>query len=266
MVEVDWTILLFGAAFAGWVDAIVGGGGLILVPLLMMFGPAVSPGFQPVNALATNKLAAVWGTGSAAITLVRKVRPEPRLVVLLAAVAGIGSAFGALLATLMSSDMLRPAVIVLLVAVGIFVAFTPSFGTTGDDSLPLTWRMVALAALATTAIGTYDGFFGPGTGTFLILALTAILGRTFLMASTLAKVANTATNLGALIVFALGGHVLWLLGLALAVANIAGAQIGARMVLGRGAGFVRIVLLAVVVVMAAKLSWDQWGDALVGFF
>lgn len=260
---VDWTLLLAGAAFAGWIDAIVGGGGLILVPLLMMFGPAVAPGFQPINALATNKLTAVWGTGSAAMTLVKKVRPDKRLVILLAVVAGLGSAGGALLATMMSSDMLRPAVIVLLVAVGTFVAFKPSFGTTGDDSLPMTWRMIVLAALAATGIGVYDGFFGPGTGTFLILALTAILGRTFLMASTLAKVANTATNLGALVVFALGGHVLWILGLVLAVANIIGAQIGARMVIGRGARFVRIVLLAVVVVMAAKLSWDQWGH-LVG--
>ena len=111
------------------------------------------------------------------------------------------------------------------------------------------------------AIAAYDGFFGPGTGTFLIIVFTALLSRSFVESAALAKIINTATNLGALTVFAIGGHVPWLLGLGLAVFNVAGAQIGARLVLSKGTGFVRIALLVVVAVMSTKLGYDMYTGA-----
>ena len=251
--------LIAGSALAGFVDAVVGGGGLILIPLLMVF----LPGTPAVSAIATNKVASVSGTASATVSLLRTVRVDRRLVSVGVPIALLSAAVGALLASLMSNAVLRPIAIVLLVAVGCYVALKPSFGQAvsgphARGTKPITggWRW-ALALIAIGIIAIYDGFFGPGTGTFLIMVLTALLSRTFIESVTMAKVINTATNVGALVVFAVGGHVDWALGLVLAVANIAGAQVGARMVITKGTGFVRIMLLVVVVAMAAKLTADM---------
>ena len=234
--------LIAGSALAGFVDAVVGGGGLILIPLLMVF----LPGTPAVSAIATNKVASVSGTASATVSLLRTVRVDRRLVSVGVPIALLSAAVGALLASLMSNAVLRPIAIVLLVAVGCYVALKPSFGG---------WRW-ALALIAIGIIAIYDGFFGPGTGTFLIIVLTALLGRNFIESVTMAKIFNTSTNLGALVVFTLSGVVMWKLGIILAVANIVGAQIGARMVITKGTGFVRAMLLVVVTVMAIKLTVD----------
>ena len=150
--------------------------------------------------------------------------------------------------------------IVLLLAVGTYVALKPSFGTP-QRAPSQSHRRWLIALFAVGAIAAYDGFFGPGTGTFLIIVFTALLSRSFVESAALAKIINTATNLGALTVFAIGGHVLWLLGLGLAVFNVAGAQIGARLVLTKGTGFVRIALLIVVVVMSTKLGYDMYAGS-----
>ncbi|MEU9808609.1 TSUP family transporter [Mycobacterium sp. NPDC050853] len=248
-------MLLTAASAAGWVDAVVGGGGLILIPILML----IFPGMAPATALGTNKLTALAGTASAAIRLFPRTplnwRPLLGAFVLAAAFASAG----AYTASRLPASVFKPVVLVLLVAVGLFVATRPQFGTTEADT-PRT-KAATLTALTTAAvlIAFYDGIMGPGTGTFMILVLTAVAGMTFLESSATAKVLNSGTNVGALIVFASQGHVLWLLGLALGLANIAGAQLGAHMALGRGAGFVRVVLLVVVVVMVGKLGYDMLG-------
>ncbi len=236
--------LFIGAIAAGWIDAVIGGGGLVLVPLLL------SSGLAPVQALATNKLAGSLGTGSAAMLLARKLGLPTglwRFVV----VAFLCSGAGALLASALSKEVMRPMVIVMLVAAGLFVAFKPSFGVAEKSIQP---RRVA-ALLTTAPIAFYDGIFGPGTGMFLILAFTALLTGNFLESTVWTKIINFATNLGALVVFAVGGHVLWGLGLLLAMGTIIGAQLGARTVLGGGARFVRIALLVMVVVMCIKLMF-----------
>lgn len=247
-----WAVLIAGAAAAGWVDAVIGGGGLVLIPLLL----AVVPGLAPATALGTNKLVGVSGTASAAWTLVRRVRPRitPWHVVLALACSGAG----ALSASLIDAAVMRPVIIVLLLAVGTFVALRPSFGTAPAD-LPSAggrWRRW-LVLLAVGVIAFYDGIFGPGTGMFLIMAFTALLSQDFLRSAAMAKVVNASTNLGALLVFAWGGHVWWQLGLVLAVANILGAQLGARTVLGGGAKLVRFALLSVVIVMSSLLTWQE---------
>lgn len=250
----QWAILLAGAALAGWVDAVIGGGGLVLIPLIM----AVVPGIAPATALATNKLAAVSGTASAAFTLMRTVRPPMKEVLKLASIAGVASAIGALAATAIQEQYMRPLIIVLLIAVGIFVAFKPNFGSGTGDGIRGGWRTWAALAAA-VGIGFYDGIFGPGTGMFLIMAFTAIFSQNFIKSAAMAKVVNTATNLGGLATFIIGGHVWWTLGIALAIANIAGAQLGARTVLGGGTKLVRYALLTLVVVMSVNLAWQQWG-------
>ncbi len=255
MVELElsgWLILLVGAAVAGWVDAVIGGGGLVLIPLIL----AVAPQLAPATALATNKLAAVSGTASAAFTMVRKVRPSISVLAGWVPVALLCSGAGALAASLLDAAVMRPVIIVLMLAVGTFVALRPGFGLGEGTALPGGWRRwVTLVFVAVIAF--YDGIFGPGTGMFLIMTFTALLSQNFLMSAAMAKVVNTATNLGALVVFAVGGHVWWSLGLILAVANILGAQLGARTVFGGGARLVRGALLTLVVIMSTYLAWQE---------
>jgi uncharacterized membrane protein YfcA len=253
----DWDVLallLVAATAAGWVDAVVGGGGLVLIPAMLIAFPTVAP----ATALGTNKLAAIWGTGAAAIAYARVVAIPRRLALMSIPVAGLCAAAGATAASLVSAGVIRPLVIVLMLAVGIFVACTPSFGQNAGSGGPLSGRQVVAGSAACAVIGFYDGIFGPGTGMFLIIALTAVLSRSFLESAALAKIANTATNFGALVVFALQGHVWWQLGLLLAVANVVGSLLGSRTVLGRGTKVIRVALLVVVVVMSVKLGWDQF--------
>ena len=187
----------------------------------------------------------------------RTVQPPMKETLKLGLIAGIASGVGALAATLMQEELMRPLIIVLLLAVGTFVAFKPSFGTGNSDGVRGGWRTwAALAACA--GIGFYDGIFGPGTGMFLIMSFTAIFSQNFIKSAAMAKVVNTATNLGGLATFIIGGHVWWTLGIALAIANIAGAQLGARTVLGGGTKLVRYALLTLVVVMSVNLAYQQW--------
>lgn len=251
-----WAVLVGGALVAGWIDAVIGGGGLVMIPLLM----AAVPGLAPATALGTNKLVSISGTTSAAWTLVRRIRPRVRPAYV--GLALVCSAAGALSAALIDATVLRPLIIVLLLVAGTFVAVRPQFGTqAGSEAVGSgvvgRWRRW-LVLLLVGVIAFYDGIFGPGTGMFLIMAFTAVLSQDFLRSAALAKVVNATTNLGALLVFILGGHVWWQLGLVLAVANIAGAQLGARTVLGGGARFVRAALLVLVVVMSAYLGWQQF--------
>lgn len=248
-----WGILIAGAALAGWIDAVIGGGGLVLIPLIL----AVMPQLAPVTALAVNKVAAVTGTASAAVTLVRRVRPPTRLLLLYIPVALVCSGAGALAASSLDKQVMRPLIIVLMLVVGLVVVFKPSFGTGESSTLPRGWRLwVALGAVG--LIAGYDGIFGPGTGMFLIMAFTALLSQNFLTSAAMAKVVNTSTNAGALIIFISGGHVWWQLALVLAVANVLGAQLGARTVLGGGTKLIRYALLALVIVMCSYLGWQQY--------
>ncbi|MYR08035.1 TSUP family transporter [Gordonia sp. SID5947] len=251
----DVAVLIAAAAAAGWVDAVVGGGGLVLIPAMLI----VFPGLAPATALGTNKLAAVCGTASAAVAYVRRLRIDVGRLVPVFVSALAFSALGAYTASRLPEAVFTPIVLGLLVVVGLFVALNPGFGSGLGVSRPR-WSVILGLVLAGVVIAFYDGVMGPGTGTFLIITLTALVGTGFLESSAMAKVINTGTNLGALAVFAWQGNVMWLLGIGLAVANIAGAQIGARMAIGRGSAFVRWVLLAVVVVMVAKLGYDLVAD------
>lgn len=254
-------ILVLGAVLDGGVDAVIGGGGLVLIPLIL----ACAPGLPAQVALGTNKFTAVFGTASAGLRMVRTVRIDWRAVRLCAPLAGLCSAGGALMASAVSSDVLRPVVVVLMLAAGAFVALRPSFGrdtgatgASGVDATPRpSRRRLALGLGLIALIGAYDGFFGPGTGMFLVIVFTALMSRTLIQSLAMTKLVNTATNIGGLVVFAAGGHVLWLLGIVLAVFNVLGAQVGAKIVLDRGTGFVRIALLVLIVVMSAKLIVDM---------
>lgn len=255
MQELGWqtlTLLVSGSALAGLIDAVIGGGGLVLIPLLMTV-----PSLSVPTALGTNKLVAIGGTASAAATLYRKVGNVRPLIWVVAPLALVAAAAGAALAGSLPAGVLRPIVIVLLLAVGVLVATNPELGHSLKPPLAIAQRVLAFGVLLVLLIAAYDGFFGPGTGMFLILTLSGILGINFVNASVGAKILNTATNLGALGVFALHGHVMWSLGLVLALANIVGAQIGAHLVIHRGVPLLRKAMLIIIVVLVIKLVYDS---------
>ncbi|MFJ6941056.1 sulfite exporter TauE/SafE family protein [Streptomyces sp. NPDC101132] len=255
-ISLTTTVLLCLAALgAGWVDAVVGGGGLIQLPALMLGLPSSLP---PAYALATNKAVSIVGTSGAAVTYVRRTPVDVKLSVRIGLAALAGSMGGALLAGGISKDVLRPAIMVILLLVAAFVIFRPSFGSAPATG-PVTRQRVLLAILlAGGGIGFYDGLVGPGTGTFLVLALTALLHLDLVTASATTKIVNVCTNLGALVMFSYQGYVLWQLAALMAVFNLAGGMIGARMALKKGSGFVRGVLLSVVCVLVVKLGLEQW--------
>jgi Predicted permeases len=256
-----WTVLgliVLAAFAAGWVDAVIGGGGLVQLPVLLLV-----PGFSPITALATNKFASIFGTSTSALTYRRHTRTELRSILPMAAMALLGSAGGAALAAQLPVGVIKPIIVVALIGVAAFTAVKPELGRAGAVR-PTQTHPLVLAVVVGTLIGAYDGMIGPGTGAFLVFSLVGLLGLDFLQASAKAKVVNVATNLGALAYFIPHGWVSWRLGLALALANLAGGYLGARTAISRGAGFVRAAFLVVSAVLIAKLCWDTWGAALVG--
>jgi uncharacterized membrane protein YfcA len=244
-------LLCLAALAAGTLDAIVGGGGLIQLPALLL----VLPNYPVVSLLGTNKLASIVGTGSAAITYSRRIDMHRRTAVEMCVAAFVGSAVGALLATIVRSDVLRPVVLVALAAVWLYTLRRPALGDV--ETLRLTPRIqTRVAVVGGAAIGLYDGLVGPGTGSFLVFLLVGAVGLSFLHASATAKAVNTMTNLAALVLFGLGGHVLWRVGAAMALCNVIGAQLGVRLAIGRGSAWVRRLFLVVVAALIVRLGYD----------
>ncbi|CAM3082587.1 hypothetical protein PSET11_02532 [Arthrobacter ulcerisalmonis] len=253
--ELSTLLLLVLAGFAaGWVDAVVGGGGLIQLPALLLV-----PGISPVQALATNKLGSIFGTATSATTYYRRVRPDLRTALPMAVIALAGSFAGAILAASLPSSVFKPIILAALVAVALFTALKPDVG--GITELRHDGRKhYVVACLIGGIIGFYDGLIGPGTGSFLVIALVSAMGYAFLEASAKAKIVNMATNAGALLFFIPHGSIIWGLGLLLGVANMAGGYLGARTAVKQGSKFVRIVFLLVVAALIIKLGSDVWQD------
>ena len=244
-------LLCLAALVAGWVDAVVGGGGLVQLPALLVLLPAATP----AQVLATNKLSSVFGTSVAAWIYARRVRPDLRTALPMAGAAVLGSVAGAACASLLPEAVFRPLVLVLLVLVGAFTLRRPTLGHVQDLRLA-GGPHLATAVAAAVGLGFYDGVFGPGTGSFLVFALVALLGYSFLQASAKARIVNLATNLGALAVFVPQGAPLYGVGLAMAACNVLGGRLGAVAALSRGNAFVRVVFLVVVGVLAVRLAVD----------
>ncbi|SES42401.1 hypothetical protein SAMN04487983_105236 [Streptomyces sp. yr375] len=248
-------LLCLAALAAGWIDAVVGGGGLLLLPAMLLGLPAGTPA---ATALGTNKAVAIVGTSGAAVTYARRAPVDVRLAVRIGLAALAGSSGGAFFAAGMSTEVLKPVIMVVLVCVAAFVILRPAFGTAPAPGPATRRQILAAIGLAGLGIGFYDGLIGPGTGTFLVLALTAVLHLDLVTASATAKIVNCCTNAGALATFAWQGAVLWKLAALLAVFNLVGGTLGARTALKKGSGFVRVVLLTVVFALVANLAYEQW--------
>jgi len=241
--------LLAASFFAGFIDSIAGGGGLIQLPALLIGLPKS----ETAEVLGTNKLSAVFGTTTAAALYRKQIKPDPKILIAMGLPAFLGSAGGAVLASKIPTSSMRPMVLVLLIIVAVYTWFKPDLGKF-ENLRHLPKRRVQIAAIAGVVIGFYDGIFGPGTGSFLMLILVASLGYAFITASAIAKVVNVATNVGAIAVFGINGAVLWQIGIILGIANITGAVIGARLAIKGGSTLVRKVFLLVTVALIVKVG------------
>ena len=248
-----YTLLFLAvAAFAaGLIDAIAGGGGLIQQPALMI-GLAKT---ETVVILGTNKVPSIFGTSASALMYRRNIKTDSKLLLTMVVPAFLGSMGGASLASRIPSEVLKPIVVSLLIAVLIYTWKRPQLGQIESlrQSEPLRLKIAAFAAVV---IGFYDGLIGPGAGSFLVLTLVAVLGFAFLSASAIAKVVNVATNLGAIIIFGANGEIIWKIGLTLAIANVAGGLIGAHLALKGGSNLVRKVFMGVTLALIIKVAID----------
>lgn len=236
------------ALAAGTVDAMVGGGGLIQLPVLLFLLP-----HTPVLALGTNKLASVVGTSTAAGRYIRRTRVDWGSAAPMAAVALVGSLLGASSARLLPAAALDTVVLIAMVGIALHLWRNKTVGIVEELRFHGARRIGVMAA-GGLVIGFWDGLAGPGTGSLLIFFLVGAIGLEFVGASAAAKVVNCATNIGALIVFAPGGSVAWGLAAAMAVCNVSGALIGTALATTRGAAFVRKVFFGVVSLLIVSLA------------
>jgi uncharacterized membrane protein YfcA len=250
---VDVVLLGCAAFLAGLVDAVVGGGGLIQIPVLF----SVFPTEIPATLLGTSKLAGVFGTGAAAVNYARRVRVAWSAAAPAAVAAFALSFVGAYTVTRVPGDFIRSLLPVVLLAVAVYTFRKKDFGSVhAPVHSGLSEKLVALAMGG--CIGFYDGFFGPGTGSFLMFLFVRFFGFDFLSASAAAKVVNVACNIAALLWFGYSGHLLWQLGLLMAVCQVAGSLVGTRLAIRHGSVFVRKLFLVVVSLLILKTGYDAF--------
>ncbi len=248
-----WLMLGLAAVFAGLVDAVVGGGGLIQVPALFSAFPQASP----PTLFGTNKLSSVWGTAVAARSYAKRIRIDWEIA-LPASIAALIFAFaGAYSITIFPPDVFRKLLPFILMVVALYVLRKPDFGVEYQPSCTGRSKQVR-AAWVGMVIGFYDGFFGPGTGSFLIFAFIRGFGLDFLRASALAKLVNVACNVAALAWFLPTSQPLWQLGLWMAACNVAGSMLGARLALKGGSRLIRVLFLVVLAALILKTGRDAF--------
>ncbi len=245
--------LLFFAFFAGAIDAAVGGGGLIQIPALMN----TFPHMNTATLFGTNKMASICGTASAAWSYLRRVKVDWKLLAVIGVAAFISSFAGAACVSMIPKEVLRPFVLVMLIVIAIYTFMKKQFGQVHFQQ-SMTRKTLILAGMGGLIIGFYDGVFGPGTGSFFIFYFIRYLKVDFLHASALSKIGNFMTNFAALSFFIPTGHVLFSLGLMMAVANVAGSIIGVRAALKYGSGFIRILFLILVSILICRLAYQTF--------
>ena len=251
MFEVSFEILLLllvAGFFAGFIDAVAGGGGLVTVPVLLIAGA------NPVTALATNKIQALFGSATAAITYAKGGHVDLRAQSGSALIACVASIIGALLVTVLPVDWIRLILPVVLVAIAFFFAFKK--GLNDEDRM----RRLSPALFAATIVplcGAYDGLLGPGAGSFYMLGFVTLAGYGVLKATAHTKLLNFASNAGALAAFAVVATPWWMTGLAMGLAQVAGARVGSILAQNKGARLIKPLLVLTTITLAAKLIWDM---------
>lgn len=246
-------ILFFVAILAGFIDSIAGGGGLLCVPALLAVG------LTPAQALATNKLQSVGGSFSASLYFIRRRAVNLSEQKLAIALTFLGSISGAWLIQQIHADFLRQLLPLLIIGIGLYFLLSPKIG---DEDRQHRLSGLPFALIAGGCVGFYDGFFGPGAGSFYALAFVMLSGFNLSKATAHAKVLNFTSNFGGLLFFMLGGKVIWTVGLVMLLGQFIGANIGAKMVLSKGQKLIRPMLVIVSAIMSCKLIYDSHGDAI----
>lgn len=245
-------VLLCIAAFvAGFVDAIVGGGGLIQTPV----GLILMPNLPVATVIGTLKIPSFSGTFFAAFQYLKKIEMNWKLLIVMMTLA-VPSAFaGSALLTYISNDFMKPLLLLVLSLLVIYTYAKKNFGQQADKSHSAKQQLI-YAVLISFFIGFYDGFIGPGTGSFLVLAFITLLGFDFLQASANAKMVNLATNLGSIVLFVIKGKIIWMVAIPMAICNAVGGFIGAKLAISRGNKFIRIFFLIVVIGTLIRFAYD----------
>lgn len=245
-------ILLCIAAFlAGFVDAIVGGGGLIQTPIALI----LLPNLAVSSVIGSLKIPSFSGTAFAARQYLKKVTLNWRLLFLMAFIAFIAAFIGSNLLTKVSNDFMKPVLLVVLSLIASYTFIKKDFGS-HQVKVQSTKYQFLLAVLISVIIGFYDGFIGPGTGSFFVLAFVSVLGFDFLHASANAKMVNLATNFGSICLFVLKGKIIWAIAIPMAICNALGGWIGAKLAIKKGNGFIRIFFLIVVIGTLIRFGYD----------
>ncbi|WP_372744835.1 sulfite exporter TauE/SafE family protein [Lutibacter sp.] len=236
---------------AGFIDSVVGGGGLIQLPALLIN----LPNTNIPTLFGTNKIAALAGTSISAVQYSKKIKFNFKVLFVIAFWAAVASYFGAKTVSYINVNTLKPLILVILIAIAIYTFIKKNLGNIQTKKLSLN-KMVIYGSIIGLIIGFYDGFFGPGTGSFLVLAFVVVFGFEFVEASAYSKVINCVTNIFALLVFIKNGDFIIELAILMAICNITGNIIGTRLALKRGNQFVRTIFLVIVTLMIARYAYD----------
>ncbi len=236
---------------AGFVDAIVGGGGLIQLPCSLLLLPQI-----PVaTVIGTLKIPAFSGTSFAAYQYVRKQKPDWNLLIVMMMIALFAAFLGSFFLTLISNTFMKPLLFVILAIVAIYTYFKKDFGQLKSKEHSISTKYIYGVCIS-LSLGIYDGFVGPGTGSFLVLAFVSLMGYDFLQSSSKAKMVNLSTNFGSMILFILKGKIIWAIALPMAVSNAVGGMLGAKFAIKKGNEFIRIFFLCIVTATLLKFGYD----------
>ncbi|WP_333599946.1 sulfite exporter TauE/SafE family protein [Flavobacterium sp.] len=244
-------LLCIAAFFAGFVDAIVGGGGLIQTPVALI----LLPNYAVASIIGSLKIPAFSGTSFAAYQYLKKVRMNWKLLFVMAVVAFCAAFLGSNLLTLVHNDFMKPLLLVVLTLIAIYTFTKKDFGQHKIKNSTAN-KQLMFAVLLSICLGFYDGFIGPGTGSFLVLGFVSILGFDFLHASANAKMVNLATNFGSICLFVLKGKIIWAIAIPMALCNAFGGWVGAKLAIKKGNGFIRIFFLIVVIGTLIRFGYD----------
>lgn len=250
--EIDILFFLCLASFfAGFVDAIVGGGGLIQTPVALI----LLPNYSVASIIGSLKIPAFSGTSFAAFQYLKKVTMNWKLLGIMAVVAFASAFVGSTVLTQVSNDFMKPLLLVVLTLLAIYTFMKKNFGQHQEKEMDVK-KQLLYALFISLAVGFYDGFIGPGTGSFLVVAFVSVLGFDFLHASANAKMVNLATNFGSICLFVLKGKIIWAMALPMALCNALGGFLGAKLAIKKGNGFIRIFFLIVVIGTLIRFAYD----------
>jgi uncharacterized protein len=244
-------LLCIASFFAGFVDAIVGGGGLIQTPVALILLPNVAVS----SVIGTLKIPAFSGTSFAARQYLKKVDMNWKLLSIMAVISFCAAFLGSQLLTFVSNGFMKPLLLIVLILIAVYTFTKKDFGQHQEKNFSTKKRLI-LAVIISITIGFYDGFIGPGTGSFLVLAFVSVLGFDFLHASANAKMVNLATNFGSISLFILKGKIIWTIAIPMAICNALGGFLGAKLAIKKGNSFIRVFFLIVVIGTLIRFGYD----------